>query len=506
MSLPVMQPVVRWLNTSQSLLPVRVWGRAARLGLLSLLYLSQGMPIGFQARGLPILLRTRGVSLSLISFSLTAMSISWMLKPLFAAHIDNTFSPHIGRRRSWLIPLQFGLAALALVAAYLAGPLDDGAASNLPGLFISCFLLNSLSSAQDIAVDGLAIDILSETELGSGNSIQVVGFKAGMFIGGASLAMSPSPRSTFNIMFLIMLFVAILVLLFPETRLTGSTASASRPATPAESATPEAPCMASEPASAGSWLGRSGVAAFLRIITDRSLLWALLFIITYKTGEGAHDMLFKPLLVDSGLTPARIATLTGLFGAVISVAGSFAGGLLADRHPGRQRLPLLLVILALRSLPMIGKTVYAYAVDRAGSAAGPAFDRWPLLAVIAGESFIGGALTTVTFAFMMSVASASGPSGATRYTAFATVEILGKTISYASCGAIAGYFGYGPVFFWATVISMVPIGAVYMEWREGGLGGAAATIGDGPTPGQPSTGAPARETIPVAGSPKIKDL
>jgi MFS family permease len=49
-------------------------------------------------------------------------------------------------------------------------------------------IFNLLTSTQDIATDGLAIEILTSSQVASGNIAQVVGYKIGAIIGGGLLA------------------------------------------------------------------------------------------------------------------------------------------------------------------------------------------------------------------------------------------------------------------------------------------------------------------------------
>merc|ERR550539_1247586 len=49
------------------------------------------------------------------------------------------------------------------------------------------FLLNLGSAGQDICVDSLALEVLETSELGIGNTIQVVAYKVGSVFAGAAL-------------------------------------------------------------------------------------------------------------------------------------------------------------------------------------------------------------------------------------------------------------------------------------------------------------------------------
>ena len=89
--------------------------KTAKLLLLTFLYLSQGLPFGFQATALPVYLRANGVSLEAIGF-VTSLAAPWMLKPLWAPLVDRYGSARFGRRKSWILPLQ-GLICITLFFA-----------------------------------------------------------------------------------------------------------------------------------------------------------------------------------------------------------------------------------------------------------------------------------------------------------------------------------------------------------------------------------------------------
>lgn len=135
------------------------------LGLLLALYFVQGLPFGFQAVALPVYLRQLGVSLESIGL-LGALAAPWMLKALWAPLVDRYYSPRLGRRRSWILPAQAGLA-LCCAAGAAAG--ED----HLGLLLALVLLMNLFAATQDIAADGLAVDLLSEQELGPANAAQV---------------------------------------------------------------------------------------------------------------------------------------------------------------------------------------------------------------------------------------------------------------------------------------------------------------------------------------------
>ena len=154
--------------------------RRGRLAILTLLYFVQGLPYGFQATALGVYLREAHVSLTHIGLA-GLLAVPWSLKALWAPFVDRHGDGRFGRRKSWIVPMQALLAASMCAAAVL--PPDDG----LIPLLVLVFLMNLFAATMDIAVDGLAVELLTTSELGTGNAAQVVGYKLGMLTGGGVL-------------------------------------------------------------------------------------------------------------------------------------------------------------------------------------------------------------------------------------------------------------------------------------------------------------------------------
>lgn len=416
------------------MLPDRPLSR--KLGVLWTLYFVQGLPFGFQATALPVYLRDAGVSLTGIGLA-TALALPWMLKVLWAPLVDRYGSPRLGRRRSWILPLQVLLAA-ACAAAAAATP--DG---RLTALLLLVLLMNLFAATLDVAVDGLAVDLLQPTELGHGNIAQVVGYKVGMLTGGGLLVWA-SGRIGWDGLFLAMAGLVALSLLvtlsFRERPAAGDGEPAEQPVYPR----------------IGEILALLG-----RSLRSRNALWLLLFVGTYKLGESMADTMFRPFLVDAGFGREQIGLWVGTWGMLFSIAGSFAGGLLASRVP---LLRALAVTAVLRALPVAGEWWL--------SLVEPTAQR--VIAVTCAEQFFGGALTTALFAYMMS--RVDRRIGATHYTLLATVEVSGKLPAAWASGAIAQATSYPALFALATLLSVAFLALLAPLSRSR------------PTPGAPTTG------------------
>lgn len=402
---------------------------SSRLVLLSMLYLVQGMPFGFQTTALPVYLRTQGAALTTIGFA-SALSLPWALKALWAPLVDRYGSARLGRRRSWILPMQLGLSASCALAAFAASRQD------MPLMFGLVLLMNLFAATQDIAVDGFAVDTLRPDELGLGNTAQVVGYKFGMMFAGGGLIAWSGERIGWPGLLLAMAalsLAAFAVMLF-----------AREPAPRQESG-------------GTARLGWREVFELLgRALRLPGTGWLLLFVGTYKLGESMSDVLYKPFLVDAGIPAAKILLWLSTWGTVASILGSVAGGLLASRAP---LLGAVALTATLRVVPLVGRWLLSTTGVSDSSVIG----------ITLAEEFFGGALTTVMFAFMMS--RVDRRIGATHYTLLASLEVWGK----APAGPLATWLadprhgvglGYPPVFMLGIVLSIAFLALLWPMRRQ----------------------------------------
>ena len=88
----------------------------------------------------------------------------------------------MGRRRPWILSAQTGMVATVLLIAVVPG------IENRIGLLtILLFFHNCFASLQDVAVDGLAVDILSPEEFGRINGFMFGAKRFGTMVGGAGI-------------------------------------------------------------------------------------------------------------------------------------------------------------------------------------------------------------------------------------------------------------------------------------------------------------------------------
>ena len=393
--------------------------------LLAVLYFAQGLPSGLIAKALPALLRDQGVSLSTIGFT-SALALPWALKFLWAPLIDR-----YGTRKQWLLALNgLSMALMLLVASRDF----DAWVDRLPWLLAVLFCANVISATQDIATDGYAITRLQPHWRGLGNSIQVVGYKLGMVVGSGGLlwlVANHGWQASYGGLACLMLLVIVPVLFMQDARTPGQAA-----------------------ATHTGWQGPRGYAGLLRGFVARPAMgWWLATIALYKFGDSLASRMTGPLLTDSGLSLAQIGLLTGVAGATAGVIGAFAGGATLLRIGHREAL------LAFGTLQAFGLAAYLLVV--AGVA-----DLYAVGAIVYFEQFADGLSTVALFTLMMDHCREHSPG--TDYSMQASLMVMVTGLAATFGGLFTDRFGYGAVFFTASLLTLLALVPAMLFFRKSG--------------------------------------
>ncbi len=390
---------------------------AKKLGLLSSLYFSQGLPYGFFVTALPTLLREQGVSLTTISLA-NLLALPWALKFLWAPAIDRLESRRLGWRRGWILPLQ-ALAALTLAGLGLL----DFKTELVPVLALVC-LTNLLAATQDVATDGLAVGLLSHAERGLGNGVQVGAYRVGMIVGGGVVLMVIGTfgwTATLVALAALLALASVPILLHREPL---------RPPSPAPA----------EPLLAGI------VADAVDMLTRPAMVPWLLLLVLYKCGDAIAGGMINPFFVDVGLTKGQIGELNTL-GSVASLAGAFVGGWGVTRLGRRRGLLVFGVVQAL--------VVAGYVLAAQGLQSLPY-----LTFLIVAEHGTGTMATVALFTLMMDVCRPH--SAGSDYTLQACVVVVAQLSSRSLSGFIATNLSHTGNFTISAILSLA--GALVTAW------------------------------------------
>ena len=380
-----------------------------KLGLLGALYFAQGLPYGFFVVVVPVELRTRGWDLDKIGLT-ALLALPWALKFVWAPLLDRVWWKRLGRRRTWILAMQL-LGIVVLGAVALAG------GSSVAVLLGATFALNLIAATQDIATDGLGVELLDDHERGPANGLQVGAYRFGMVIGGGVLlefADQLGQRGMFAVMAVLTLVASIPI------------------------ATTREPPLPPKPAA-----DASGAQHFLR----RPGAWSLVvLLLVYKAGETFASSVQKPFLVDHHLDLHDIGQLTGTVGSTAGIAGALLGGWLVTVI-GRRRS---LVVFGLgQAMAVAG---YIYLATSPPSIAA-------LYAVCSVETLASGAATAALFTCMMDWSERF--SSGTDYTVQASTVVIAQVGFTMLGGFSAQAFGYTTHFAISTALCVIAVAVAY---------------------------------------------
>ena len=155
--------------------------RWLRFGAFCAFYFAQGVPIGLLSIAIPAWLAQEGATVGDLAWFTGFVSAPWAFKLIAGPFMDRFKFLPMGFRRPWVMGAQGGLA-LSLVALAAIGKVD---VESLVPLMVMGFVVNAFAATQDVAVDGMAIDILPEGERGRANAFMAAGQVCGSSAYGA---------------------------------------------------------------------------------------------------------------------------------------------------------------------------------------------------------------------------------------------------------------------------------------------------------------------------------
>ena len=157
----------------------------------------QGIPLGLVFGSIPYMLKSeKGNNLSYSQFGLFSLAgYPYSLKLLWSPIVDQIYNPRIGRRKSWILPVQCFVGGLFfLLGGRIDGWIVPGQRVNfwrLNGYFL---LLATLCATLDVAVDGWALTLLPADKIHYASTCQSVGVNIGLFISFTIFLAGSSPR------------------------------------------------------------------------------------------------------------------------------------------------------------------------------------------------------------------------------------------------------------------------------------------------------------------------
>ncbi|MET0312247.1 MAG: MFS transporter, partial [Burkholderiaceae bacterium] len=367
-------PKPSWAGT------LRVYAEAPTLRMLFLGF-SAGLPLLLVFGTLSFWLREAGVNRTTIGY-LSWVGLAYGFKWVWAPLVDRLpippLTPLLGRRRGWLL-----FAQLLVIAGIIGMAFTDPKANLTP--IVWCALLVAFGSAtQDIALDAYRIESASTDRQAALAAAYQTGYRLAMIwagagalwiaaraeVAGAAGYQQGAWQAAYLAMAASMLVGVVTVLLSPEP--------ARREIPPAKNA--------------ADWLRGALIEPFADFIGryrwHAALILALIAV--YRISDVVMGIMANPFYVDMGYTKDEVASVSKVFGVIMTLVGAFVGGVLALRLGVRRVLMLGAVLSAASNL------LFAWL-------AGQGHDLRGLIAVVSADNLAGGIASAAFVGYLSSL-------------------------------------------------------------------------------------------------------
>ena len=398
---------------------------------------SAGLPLALVFGTFFFWLREAGVdrtTIGYLSWVGMAYTFKWVWSPLVDRLPIPLLTRRLGRRRSWLVVSQLAIAAGLVGMAF-----TDPQIALRPAVW--CAIAVAFGSAtQDIALDAFRIESADSEHQAALSATYLAGYRMAMIWSGAGAlviaARSEIPNaalyqhSAWQVAYLVMaasMLPGLLTVLFSKE-----------------------PVHRLVPASRNAleWLRGALVEPFADFLTryGKQALLILGLIAIYRISDVVLGIMAYPFFVDLGFTKEEVAAVSKVYGVIMSLAGAFAGGVLALRL-GVMRVLMLGAVLSAAS-----NLLYAWLAIRG-------HDVGALVFVISIDNLAGGIATSAFIAYMSSLTNVN--YSATQYALFSSMMLLLPKFLAGYSGLFVDTFGYSN-FFFATAILGLPV--VLLVW------------------------------------------
>ena len=402
-----------------------------KLIFIFLMGIASGIPLYLILSTLMIWLTRENIDLSTIGlFSLT--QIPWSLKFLWAPIIDYYKIPilqnHLGKRKSWLLLTQFFL----IISILLLGTNDPS-----DKLFYTAFfalLVSFFSATQDIIIDAYRIEILKQSDQGTGAAMTQAGYRMGGIIAGAGALYFREIMEWEMVFILIALFILILMILTifaPEKK--------------------ESSTIKLQASNLSSYL-----LIFLKPLNEffsrNKLLHTsliLLFILFFKLGDVVAGVMANPFYVKIGFSNIEIANASKLYGVFATLFGVFVGGWLV------KKIGIIRSLFFSGLLQIISNLLFVIL-----SKIGP--DYFFLIVTVTGENISGGIGSAAFVAYLSILCNKQYT--ATQYALLSSIMGIARTFLSSPSGFLVNFLGWSN-FFVVSALFGIP-GMLILVWMQ----------------------------------------
>ncbi len=409
----------------------RIYLQPASLRMLFLGF-AAGLPLLLVLGTLSFRLREAGIDRSTIGY-LSWVGLAYGFKWVWAPLVDRLPIPFLtlllGRRRSWLLLAQ-SVVMLGLVGMALSDP------SQTLGPVVWCALMVALGSAtQDIALDAFRIESAEPTQQAALAASYQTGYRLAMIWAGAGVLWVAAWVQGNTVTGYVHAAWQAAYLVMAASMMVGwATVLLSKEPQPA--ALPPARNLR-------EWLQGALVdpfADFLRRYQWQAVL-ILSLIAVYRISDVVMGIMANPFYVDMGYTKAEVATVTKVYGVLMTLLGAFIGGVMAMRW-GVMRILMLGALLS-----ALSNVLFAWL-------SGHGHDVNALIAVVSADNLASGIASAAFIAYLSALTNVK--YSATQYALLSSMMLLLPKFIAGFSGDFVNAHGYAS-FFNATALLGLPV-------------------------------------------------
>lgn len=408
---------------------------------------SSGLPILLVFGTLSFWLREAGVSRTSIGFFswvALAYGVKWLWSPLVDRLPLPLLSRVMGRRRSWMLFSQL------LIMAALAGMAYSEPTQHIVAFALFALAVAFASATQDIVIDAYRIEAAPEHLQGALAAAYMTGYRLAMIMAGAGalaiaawagsdLGYDPIGWQTAYLsMAGFMLVGVITCLLIHEPDIDLQQQASAQAEHKQQLVNQGYPALL---AGFIAFMRSAVVAPFAEFFQrfGKQALIILALIACYRISDVVMGVMANPFYVDMGFSKSQIATVTKVYGVIMTLVGAALGGILVSRF-GTLRILMLGAVLS-----AVTNVMFA-----AMAQVGP--DIRLLTIIISLDNLSAGIATAAFITYLSSLTNVA--FSATQYALFSSVMMLLPKFLAGFSGVTVDAYGYAAFFIGTAAIGL----------------------------------------------------
>lgn len=436
----------------------RVYTHPRVLGMLTLGF-SAGLPLLLILGTLSFWLREAGIDRSTIGYFSwigLAYGFKWLWSPLVDRLSLPLLTHLLGRRRAWIL-LSQAIITIALVGMASTDPIE-----NLTHMVFFSLAVAFASATQDIALDAYRIEAVAPRLQGAMAATYQAGYRLAMILASAGVlwiaaAVDPSEAtydySPWRTAYLVMAasmavgIITTLIIREPEVpvdRLISENEDHARKTIAHWNLNTKLTQIL-------AWLYGAIVAPFRDFIVrhGRHAVLILALIAVYRISDVVMGVMSNPFYVDMGYTKDEVATVSKVYGVIMTIVGAAIGGVLTAKIGIMRTLFLGAVLSAATNLLFVWLT-------------GRGHDVTGLVFTISADNLSAGIASCAFIAYLSGLTNSA--YSATQYALFSSVMLLLPKFIAGFSGNFVDTYGYAS-FFAGTALLGLPV--LVLVWLAG---------------------------------------